>query len=241
MNDPLRLSYRPLYQQIKEVLLARIVSGEWPPGTFIPSEAALSQEFGVSVGTLRKALDALASDLVVIRHQGKGTEVMAHDRDRSLFRFFHLVGLDGSRSMPISRILARECRPATQGEAEALNIQEGESVVYIRRMRDLDNSPALLEELVVSAQRFPGLEREPENLPNTLYQLYQQRFGQSVAKAEERLFAVTATRQEEGMLHVAPGTPLLEIRRIARNLQGEALEFRISRCETQRHCYWNQL
>lgn len=241
MNDQLTPSYRPLYQQIKEVLLSRIVSGEWPPGTFIPSEAALSKQFGVSVGTLRKAVDALASDLVVIRYQGKGTVVATHDSDRSLFQFFRLVSLDGSRSMPISRILVRECRPATREEAEILSIQEGETVVHIRRVRDLDEAPALLEDLVVSARRFPDLEREPITLPNTLYQLYQQRFGQSVAKAEERLFAVTASHLEEVTLKVAPGTPLLEIRRIARNLKGEALEFRISRCETQNHCYFNEL
>jgi GntR family transcriptional regulator len=234
-------SYRPLYQQIKEALLSRIVSGEWPPGTFIPSEAALSEEYGVSVGTLRKAVDALASDLVVIRYQGKGTVVATHDSDRSLFQFFRLVGRDGSRSMPISRILARECRPATREEAEVLRIQEGETVVHIRRVRDLDEAPAMLEDLVVSARRFPDLEREPTTLPNTLYQLYQQRFGQSVAKAEERLFAVTASPLEEEILKVAPGTPLLEIRRVARDLQGETLEYRISRCETQKHCYWNEL
>jgi GntR family transcriptional regulator len=241
MNDQVTPSNRPLYQQIKEALLSRIVSGDWPPGTFIPSESALSQEYGVSVGTLRKAVDALASDHVMIRHQGKGTVVATHDSDRSLFQFFRLVGLDGSSAMPISRILARECRPATREQAEALRIQEGETVVYIRRVRDLDEAPALLEDLVVSARRFPDLEREPTTLPNTLYQIYQQRFGQSVAKAEERLFAVMASPLEEETLKVAPGTPLLEIRRVARNLQGEALEYRISRCETQHHYYWNEL
>jgi GntR family transcriptional regulator len=241
MNDQSTPSYRPLYQQIKEALLSRIVSGVWPPGTFIPSESALSQEYGVSVGTLRKAVDALVSDLVLIRHQGKGTVVATHDSDRSLFQFFHLTRLDGTRSMPISRVLARECRPATREEAEALGLEAKAEVVHIRRVRDLEGASALLEELVVSAAHFPALEREPETLPNTLYQLYQQRFGQSVATAEERLFAVAAGAQERKYLGVELGSPLLEIRRVARNLQGEALEFRISRCETQRHCYWNVL
>ncbi|GAA0620069.1 GntR family transcriptional regulator [Halomonas beimenensis] len=241
MNQPLTPSYRPLYQQIKDALLSRIVAGEWPPGTFIPSESALAKEYGVSVGTLRKALDALASEHVVIRHQGKGTVVATHDSDRSLFQFFHLVHLDGTRSLPISRVLARDCRAASRDEAEALGIEEGEAVVHIRRVRDLDEAPALLEDLVVAAERFPALEQEPATLPNTLYQLYQQRFGQSVAKAEERLFAVTASPTEEEVLKVAPGTPLLEIRRIARDLQGQALEYRVSRCETQRHCYLNEL
>lgn len=241
MNDQPTPSYRPLYQQIKEALLSRIVSGMWPPGTFIPSESALSQEYGVSVGTLRKAVDALANEHVVIRYQGKGTVVATHDTDRSLFQFFHLMSLDGSRSLPISRVLQRECRPATSEEANVLGIEENTVVVHIRRVRVLDEVPALLEDLVVDAARFPALESEPKTLPNTLYQLYQQKFGQNIAKAEERLFAVTAGVQEQKYLGVGPGCPLLEIRRVARGFQGEALEYRVSRCETQQHCYWNEL
>lgn len=241
MNTPQTPSYRPLYQQIKEALLSRIVSGDWPPGTFIPSETALSEEYGVSVGTLRKALDDLASDMVVIRHQGKGTVVATHDSDRSLFQFFHLTRLDGTRSMPISRILVRERRPARPEEALSLGLEPEAEVVHIQRVRDLEGAPALLEDLVVEAARFPDLERDPQTLPNTLYQLYQQRFGQSVAKAEERLFAVAAGAAEQEHLHVALGSPLLEIRRVARNLKGEALELRNSRCETEHHCYYNEL
>lgn len=241
MNDQPTPFYRPLYQQIKEALLSRIVSGAWPPGTFIPSESALAQEYGVSVGTLRKAVDALASDHVVIRYQGKGTVVTTHDSDRSLFQFFHLISLDGTRSLPISRVLLRECRPATIEESRALEIKEKTAVVHIRRIRILDEVPALLEDLIVDAARFPELENEPQTLPNTLYQLYQQRFGQSVANAEERLFAVPAGAQEQKYLGVDIGSPLLEIRRIARGLQGEALEYRVSYCTTQQHCYMNVL
>ncbi|XKH58994.1 GntR family transcriptional regulator [Halomonas sediminis] len=241
MNDQPTPSYRPLYQQIKEALLSRIVSGEWPPGTFIPSESALSQEYGVSVGTLRKAVDALANEHVVIRYQGKGTVVATHDSDRSLFQFFHLMNLDGTRSLPISRVLQRERRPATSEEVNALGLEEKTVVVHIRRVRVLDEVPALLEDLVVDAARFPALESEPQTLPNTLYQLYQQKFGQSIAKAEERLFAVTAGVQEQKYLGVDPGSPLLEIRRVARGFQGEPLEYRVSRCKTQQHCYWNVL
>lgn len=241
MNDQSTPIYRPLYRQIKEALLWRIVSGVWPPGTFIPSESALSQEFGVSVGTLRKAVDSLASENLVIRHQGKGTVVATHDSDSSLFQFFHLMRPDGTRTLPISQVLLRERRPATIEEAKALGLEEKAVVVHIRRVRFLDEVPALLEDLVVDATRFPALESEPQTLPNTLYQLYQQRFGQSIAKAEERLFAVAAGVQERKYLGVDLGSPLLEIRRIARGLRGEALEYRVSHSKTEQHCYWNAL
>lgn len=115
MNRPVTLTFSPLYQQIQAVLLARVVSGEWAPGTFIPSESALAKEYAVSVGTLRKSLDALASDQVVIRHHGKGTVVATHDTDRSLFQFFHLVRLDGKRSLPSSRSASQKATRTNTG------------------------------------------------------------------------------------------------------------------------------
>lgn len=241
MTNQATLSYRTLYQQIRDALLERIVSGEWPPGTFIPSESALAKEYSVSVGTLRKALDELAAEHVVLRHQGKGTVVATHDSDRSLFQFFHLVRLDGRRSMPVSRVLTRERRTASPQEAEALGLMEGAAVIHICRVRELDERPSLLENLVVSAERFRDLDHEPEILPNTLYQLYQQRFNQTVAHAEDRIFAVTAGKEEHRRLGIPAGTPLLEIHRIARDLQGNPLELRVSRCETQNHYYLNEL
>jgi GntR family transcriptional regulator len=241
MTNQAIVSYRTLYQQIKDALLERIVAGEWPPGTFIPSESALANEYSVSVGTLRKALDVLAAEQVVLRHQGKGTVVATHDSDRSLFQFFHLVRLDGKRSMPVSRVLTRERRAATPQEAECLGLTEGGAVVHIQRVRELEEEPSLLEDLVVSAERFRDLEHEPHTLPNTLYQLYQQRFNQTVAHAEDRIFAMVGGKEEQRRLGVPPGTPLLEIHRIAKDLQGNPLEFRVSRCETRNHYYLNEL
>lgn len=241
MNDYQTPSYRPLYQQIKEALLSRIVSNIWPPGTFIPSESALSQEYGVSVGTIRKAVDALAKEHVVIRYQGKGTVVATHDSDRSLFQFFNFMRFDGTRTLPISRVLLRTRRRASAEEANVLELNPKAMVVHIKRVRVLDETPALLEDLVVDALRFPQLESTPHTLPNTLYQLYQQQFKQSVSKAEERLFAVAAGTQEQKHLGVELGSPLIEVRRVARGLQDEAIEYRVSRCDTQQHCYWNIL
>lgn len=241
MNDYPAPSYRPLYQQIKEALLSRIVSSIWPPGTFIPSESALSQEYGVSVGTIRKAVDALAKDHVVIRYQGKGTVVATHDSDRSLFQFFNFMRFDGTRSLPVSRVLLRKRRRASVEEARVLGLNSKAMVVHIKRVRVLDEIPALLEDVVVDATRFPKLESMPHTLPNTLYQLYQQQFRQSVSKAEERLFAVAAGAQEQKHLGVELGSPLIEVRRVARGLQDEAIEYRVSRCDTQQHCYWNIL
>ena len=99
MDAPKGPIFQPLYQQIRDLLLERITSGEWSPGTYIPSEAALAASYNVSVGTLRKALNALVEENVVIRQQGKGTSVATHDADRALFRFFNLRRHDGERCL----------------------------------------------------------------------------------------------------------------------------------------------
>lgn len=230
-------TFQPLYKQIKELLLERISDGEWPPGTFIPSESALASSYNVSVGTLRKALDELVSENVVIRRQGKGTAVATHDSDRTLFRFFNITRRNGQRVLPISHVISRTRRKARAEERQVLGLGENAYVVRIRRVRELEGQPILLEEIVVDAERFPALEREPEVLPNTLYQLYQQHYGISVARADEQLSAVAADKDDVAYLGVDLGTPLIEIRRIARDYQDTALELRTSRLTTRHYCY----
>jgi GntR family transcriptional regulator len=241
MTAPKGPTFQPLYKQIKDLLLERIASGEWPPGTFIPSEAALAASYNVSVGTLRKALDELVSDNVVVRRQGKGTAVATHDADRALFRFFNVVRHDGERSLPVSRVLSRRRRTATAAERDALELPDGADVIHIRRVRELAGSPTLLEDIVLDADTFAGLASQPEVLPNTLYQLYQHQYGATVAHADEQLVAVRAGEQDAAQLGVELGEPLIEIRRVARDYQDAPIELRVSRLTTGEYCYTSRL
>ncbi len=195
----------------------------------------------MSVGTLRKALNELVAENVVIRQQGKGTVVATHDTDRVLFRFFNLWRHDGERGLPVSRPLGRKLRKATAEEARDLGLEPGAKVIHISRVRDLEGVPTLVEQITLEAARFPGLEKDPEVLPNTLYHLYQQRFGQTVAHADESLVAVAASAQDAEHLDVQPGDPVLQIRRIARDYQGTPIERRISTVTTRDYRYFNQL
>lgn len=241
MTAPKGPTFQPLYKQIKDLLLERIASGEWPPGTFIPSEAALASSYNVSVGTLRKALDELASDNVVVRRQGKGTAVATHDADRALFRFFNIVRHDGERSLPVSRVLSRQRRPANAAERDLLELPADAEVIHVRRIRELAGNPTLLEDIVLDAATFAALEQQPEVLPNTLYNLYQHQYGVTVAHADEQLFAVSASERDVAHLGVEIGEPLIEIRRVARDYQDTPLELRISRLTTQQYCYASRL
>lgn len=227
---------QPLYSQVKALMLQRLIAGQWRPGQLLPSEFQLADEFGVSQGTVRKALDALAAENVVVRRQGRGTFVAEHDDHRALFHFFHLVGPDGERRLPESRLLSVRKGLAGRDEAARLNIARGDTVIRIRRVRLLDGRPAIAETVAVPYTLFPDLA-DIREVPNTLYDLYERRYGITIARAVERLAAVAAAESEAKLLDIEPGAPLLEIDRTALALDGTPVEWRVSRCLTETHHY----
>lgn len=233
MSELARPIALPLHRQLRDLLIARIDSGEWSPGTYLPSETRLAEEYGVAVGTLRKALLDLAQEGIVARRQGKGTVVTSHDSDAVLFRFFNLRRPDGSTLRPESRVLARRRRRATAAECTALDLPAGASVIAIERVREADGVPIIHEVIALDATRFAGLERQPELLPNTLYQLYQVLFGATVHRAHERLTAEAVPAARAAELALAAGDPILKITRVAVDFSGKPLEYRVSWVNTR--------
>jgi GntR family transcriptional regulator len=222
----------PLHRQLRELLMARIDAGEWSPGTYLPPETRLADDYGVAVGTLRKALLDMAAEGVVVRRQGKGTVVASHDSDAVLFRFFNLRRPDGSTLHPESRVLARERRSATQPEATALELEVGADIICITRVREADGTPIIYEHILLSAARFGALERAPELLPNTLYQLYQTDFGATVHRAREKITVASASDTCATELGLQAMAPVLHIHRIALDYNDSPIELRLSCVDT---------
>ncbi|MCP5368870.1 MAG: GntR family transcriptional regulator [Hyphomicrobiales bacterium] len=240
MHTGLRLTAAtgPLYVRVREGIVKRIAEGHWVAGHMLPSEIRLGQEFGVSQGTVRKALDELAAANIVVRRQGKGTFVATHTHERALFHFFHLNRDDGTRELPESRVLSCRRRRASRLDAARLRLPADARVIVIERVRDLMAQPAIAETVILPEARFPGLGKpHARDLPNTLYQLYQERYGVTVARAVEHLRAVAADAADSRALGVPVGTPLLEIERLALTLDGAPVELRLSRCDTAEHYY----
>jgi GntR family transcriptional regulator len=211
----------------------------WRPGEALPSEFQLAAELGVSQGTVRKALDSLAREGLVIRHQGRGTYVVEHDKQQALFRFFHLVADGHERELPDSRLLNVSEAKATSQERQRLFMDSSIRVVRIERRRFLNQSPVIAETVIVPKWLI-GNASKAENLPNTLYRYYQLELGVTVARAIEKLRAIAATDADAELLAVAPGSPLLEIDRVAEDLQGRAIEWRVSRCRTEDYYYLSE-
>jgi GntR family transcriptional regulator len=233
------LGFRPLYRQARDLLVKRIVDGEWPPGAALPSESELAADLGVSQGTIRKALDELEAEKFVVRRQGKGTFVARHDEARILFQFFKLIPDSGQSEFPESQILGVETDGADTRAAAALALRSGTRIVRIERLRSLAGRVCIVERIVLPRSLFPGIEKRV--LPNNLYELYRSDFGVTMVRASEKLKAVAATRREAKHLGLAAGAPLLSIDRTAIAADGRPAEWRLSLCRTDTLHYWSDL
>ena len=225
---------RPLYEQIKETLLARLAADHWRPGELLPSEPKLAEEFGVSQGTIRRALDEMVSQGLLTRYQGRGTAVTEH----TPFRFFDFLRADGARELPESKTLRISVNAASRTERDALELAAGKKVIRIIRVRYLNLEPKIYETISVSRDLFSALSTmDARDVPNTIYNYYEQKFGVPVVSKRDRLRAASATQVEARYLHVDVGTPLLEIECTAYSHRNQPIEQRISRCLTDEHYY----
>ena len=228
--------FRPLYVRIQDQLVQRINGGEWAPGTMIPSETALAREIGVSQGTVRKAIDQLCADGVVTRSQGRGTFVAEQTPERANFRFFRMQDQTGTQPVPELLRQIAACHPATEVQTRHLNLQPKDPVHVIDRVRTVHGEKAILETVVVPEAIMPGLSQEAI-LPNALYPHYQSKYAVTVLTTDDRLSAVSATARQARKLSVPAGTALLQVERIAWDLTGRAVEYRLTFCLTRALTY----
>ncbi|MBK6402320.1 MAG: GntR family transcriptional regulator [Rhodocyclaceae bacterium] len=235
-------TFSPLYRQIKSLILQSLEGGEWRPGEVIPSETELAGRFGVSQGTVRKAVDELAAENLLLRRQGKGTYVASHNDPRAFFRFLRLEALKGDIGPSISVPL--ECWRAKAGleAARVLGIKLAEPIVIVRRLLQFSGKPVVVDEIYLPGDVFGGLTLEMlRNWPGSLYSLFESEFGVRMVRAEERLRAVAADRASAELLGVKEGSPLLSVERVSFSYGGRPVEWRRGLYSTSDHCYVNEL
>jgi GntR family transcriptional regulator len=236
-------SFRPLYLQIKALLEKSLEANEWTPGGAIPSEIELAGRFGVSQGTVRKAIDALAADNLVVRRQGKGTYVATHTEERaSSFRFLRIHRNDGRREYPASRLIELKRGKAGVESARLLDIKAGEPVLVLRRVLEWSGAPVVLDEITLPAALFRGLTRARyEAYQGSMYGFFETQFGVRMLKAKERVSAIAADAASASILGVAVGAPLLAVDRVTLTYGDRPVEMRRGLCTTQAHHYVNEL
>lgn len=235
-----KLGFRPLYQQVREEITRHLASGRWQPGTMLPSEQELARELGVSQGTVRKALDAMTAERILVRRQGRGTFVAEYEESRILFQFFRLYPDAGERLFPVSKVLDVCSLSPSEEEREALELEGKAAVWRVSRLRYHGPELIMRETLSLPVAQFADLG-ELNEIPNNVYRLYSQRWGITITRISEKLKAVTADEADRAELGCAIGAPLLEIRRVAFDLNKRPVEYRRSRCLTESMHYASDL
>ena len=243
MPDNSTPSFQPLYLQIKALLEGSLDAGEWRPGDAIPSEMALTHRFGVSQGTVRKAIDALAADNLVVRRQGKGTFVATHTEEQSsMFRFLRIRRNDGRDEHPASRLLDVRRGKASAETARLLDLKSGDPVILLRRVLEYSGEPVILDEITLPAALFKGLiKARAEAYRGSMYSFFETEFGVRMLKAQERIRAIAADAASARLLKVRPGDPLLSVDRTTYTYGDRPVEWRRGLCATRHHHYLNEL
>lgn len=245
MSHPI---FKPLYEQIKLLITQSLIAGEWHPGDAIPSEVELAKRFKVSQGTVRKAIDELAEENILVRRQGKGTFVATHSEEGSRYRFLRITRLSGKKEFPENRILDFARIKADKSVAARLGLKTGSALFMLHRVLLMSGKPVILDIISLPTTMFKGLTAamisdytDPKDFKGTLYSLYETRFGIPLVRVEERLRAVAADQNAAASLGVKEGSPLLKMERVAYTYGDKPVEYRESLVDTECHCYLNEL
>ena len=220
-----RFSTRPLYLQVRDALASRIAMGEWKPNAAIPNEGDLAREFGVSSGTMRKALDLMEGERLLTRRQGRGTFVNDQSSDELAVRYSNIRTADGERITGEVELISIAQGSANAAECSRLRLRPDDKVWRIQRLRHHKGEVFMVEDVVMPAALFPDLD-EQKDLPSRIVVLAQQ-YGILLGKGDERISIGTASPEVAKTLKLEQGTPILVLDRLVHDLSGRAVEWRV--------------
>lgn len=231
----------PLYKQVKADLLTRISKGEWAPSQALPSEQSLATQYRVGIATIRAAIGELVASDIVDRVQGKGTFVSAHNRERDIYRFFHVVRDDGTKDIPKSELVFIKKTKADGATNDALRLTARgmpAEVFKIRNTLTALGRRVVVSDVVIPAASFPGLTRKIiEKSGETLYGVYQSRYQVNIIRITEKLRAVKTPPDVCKLLSIPKDEPTLEIGRTAYTFDDVPIEIRRSWVRTDDYHY----
>lgn len=218
----------PLHHQIKESLTLQIASGQWRPEDEVPSEAELCRHYGVSRGTIRRALADLENQGLVERRQGKGTFVARRKFEGSVLGSYTLYRSGSTVPHdPESRVLACARRAAPPDIKRLLGLEGPAEVYEVERIQFMEGVPVTLMRSLIPTDLCPGLETIDLSQEH-FYRVLEREFGLALLRAEEYLEPVLADDYVAGHLQIAAGAPIFHVERHSFTAGDRACEFRIA-------------
>ena len=241
-GEPAAPAFSPLYQQIKTLITRSLQGGEWNPGQAIPSEIELAARFKVSQGTVRKAIDELAAENLLVRRQGKGTFVATHAEQRVQYRFLRLMPDEGESGNAERRFIDCRRQRAPADVARALELRAGDPVVQVQRVLSFAGTPVVFDDIWLPGALFKGLTAERlTEYRGPMYVLFEAEFGVRMLRADEKIRALAADAAASAQLAVPLGTPLLGVERLSLTYGDRPVELRRGLYNTAKHHYRNAL
>ncbi len=232
----------PLYIQIKQKITQELILGRWRAGDLIPSEIELANNYQVSQGTVRKAIDVLSSEKILVRKQGKGTYVTTHDEEKIQLRFLRLTSSKGQKEKLENQLLSFNKIKPNAYVAKQLNITTNAYVYQIKRLLTFAKKPLIFDEIFIPVANFKGLTAETIiEKKGSLYRLYESEYGIQMLNAEEKIKAVQATDEVAKYLRIKKLFPLLSIERLSYTYDERPVEWRLGLCLTNDYYYKTEL
>lgn len=217
----------PLYFQIYSRLHAAIRSGELPAGARLVNEIAVAKRLRLSRPTIRRAIQDLVNEGLLVRRRGIGTQVVQGSVTREVELTSLYEDLRNTHHEPGTHVLSLAVVAADAAIADELAVEEGSPVLSIRRLRSADGVPVAVLGNYLPAE-YADITRE-ELEERGLYQILRSR-GVTIRIAKQRIGARRAHADESELLRVDRGSPLLTMERLAFDAGGRAVE-------VGRHCY----
>ena len=234
----------PLYETLKRQLSERILLGTWPPGTVIPGEQRLAADFGMSVGTVRRALADLVQEGLLSRRRKTGTVVTGRTPQHSLrlfFQYFRLHGADGALQKsrvrdPRVRLLAADAQAA-----KLLGIGKGAELVELCRIRLVAGQAVMRDRYLMARARIPEFPLDARRAPRLLFRHLLDRYGIRISAMREELRAECATQDDRRELGLSASAAVLAIDAVAFDQSGKPCVLVFHRATTARHRYVNEI
>ncbi len=215
----------PLYYQLYELLRDFITSGEWLPGMMIPTESELCDTYQVSQITARQALDNLVNDGLIYRQRGRGSFVAQPAIETSLTRIISFTEDMRQRGYtPGSQVIFSGLVRATQALAEKLQVDVGEELAQIHRLRFADGEPLSFEKSSLVHRYCRGVldgNYETASLREVLRGTYDIR----LVKGKQTIRAMNASKEQARLLSIDPNAALLSIERVSFSQNNVPVEY----------------
>jgi GntR family transcriptional regulator len=229
------LAREPLYVQVCDLLTRQIAGGIWKPNAALPNELELSRELGVSPGTVRKAMEKLESDRLVVRRQGRGTFVIDQSGPEIASRFDRMRQGDGEPLVWHADLLRQSSGMATEHEQRMLRLESGEPVARKQRLLSAADRPFAVEEACLAIDRLPGLQGA--HVGDWSLTMLAQRHGVHVTRGTEEVRVTNASLDVAALLSVAADTVLVQLDRIISTADDQPIEWRSAVCHLQGEYY----